>query len=368
MARLNSRTISAMALTLVILAFVPDTAKADFVFGEPVNLELVNSYANDATPSVSADGLSLFFGSTRSGGHGGWDIWVARRATTDDDWDAPVNLGSMVNSSSNDGTPSISADGLTLYFSSGRSGGYGNDDLWIVTRETTDDEWGAPRNLGPTVNSSYIDWSPSISADGLELFMHSNRPSAYGGDELWVARRETTNDDWGSPVNLGPTVNSPSLDATPTVSPDGRVLMFQSNRPGGYGMVDIWMTSRSTTADDWGTPINLGPMINSSTQDLNPNISPDGSVLHFTSPRAGGSGGADLWQSPIIPIVDFNGDELLDVADIDIMIDCWGTDNSLCDIGPMPWGDGVVDVEDLVVLVEHIVEDRAAADDTGEVE
>ena len=77
---------------------------------------------------------------------------------------------------------------------------------------------------------------------------------------------------------------------------------------------------------------------------------------------------ADLYQAPIIPIVDFNGDGIVDSADMVIMIDHWGTDNSLCDIGPMPWGDGVVDVEDLIVLIEHTVENRAAVDDTGEVE
>jgi hypothetical protein len=75
-----------------------------------------------------------------------------------------------------------------------------------------------------------------------------------------------------------------------------------------------------------------------------------------------------MWQSSIIPIVDFNGDGAVDVADIDIMIDCWGTDDSLCDIGPMPWGDGVVDVHDLVVLVEHIVAARADAENTDAVE
>ena len=68
------------------------------------------------------------------------------------------------------------------------------------------------------------------------------------------------------------------------------------------------------------------------------------------------------------PVVDFNGDGTVDVMDIDIMIDCWGTDDPLCDIGPYPWGDGIVDVEDLVVLVEYIVENRAVADDTDEVE
>jgi hypothetical protein len=86
----------------------------------------------------------------------------------------------------------------------------------------------------------------------------------------------------------------------------------------------------------------------------------DGSMLYFCSERPGGFGGSwygDIYQAPIIPIVDLNGDGIVDSADICIIVDNWGTDNSLCDIGPMPWGDGVVNVEDLIVLAEHLFEE-----------
>jgi hypothetical protein len=81
-------------------------------------------------------------------------------------------------------------------------------------------------------------------------------------------------------------------------------------------------------------------------------------MLYFCSERPGGLGGpyGDIYQAPIIPIVDFNGDCIVDAEDMCIMVDHWGEDYSLCDIGPMPWGDGVVDVEDLVVLAEHLFE------------
>ncbi|MHC4175229.1 MAG: protein kinase domain-containing protein, partial [Planctomycetota bacterium] len=129
----------------------------------PTNLgPKVNSWTLDSTPGISADGLSLYFSSVRSGE---WaDLWVTTRATVSDLWDPPVILGPTINSPYTDDTPSISADGLTLYFGSYRPGGHGTMDLWIATREMTEDEWGAPENLGPTINSSAIDWSPSISA------------------------------------------------------------------------------------------------------------------------------------------------------------------------------------------------------------
>ena len=132
-----------------------------------------------------------------------------------------------------------------------------------------------------------------------------------------------------------------------------------SPRPGGYGGGDIWMTTRVTRHHDWNVPMNLGPQINSTAYEGGPSTFPDGSTLYFMSTRPGGLGGTfgDVYQAPIIPIVDFNGDRIVDAEDMVIMVDNWGTDNSLCDIGPMPWGDGVVDVEDLIVLAEHLFEE-----------
>jgi hypothetical protein len=227
----------------------------------------------------------------------------------------------------------------------------------VATRATTDDDWGNPVNLGPTVNSSADDCYLSISADELELYFTANRGGGYGSYDLWVTRRETIYDPWGTPVNLGPTVNSSSGEGQPGISADGRMLFFVTDRSGGYGQTDIWVTSRATTDDPWGEPVNLGSTVNSSAWEEYPNVSADGSTLHFRYSQSGRRSGGDIWQAPIIPIVDFNGDEIVDAADMSIMVDYWGTDEPLCDIGPMPWGDGIVDVEDLIVLAEHLFEE-----------
>jgi Tol biopolymer transport system component len=355
-----------ISLVLVVLSSMAvENANADFTFGTPINLgPVVNSSSSDWTPSISADGLELFFCSDRSGGYGSDDLWVAKRETTDDDWGTPTNLGPPVNTSNWEQGPSISADGLSLFFSSyNRPGGAGGDDIYVTTRATTDDPWSTPVNLGPKVNSSSEDWTPSISADGLELFFTSTRSGGYGGRDLWVTTRETTDDEWQSPVNLGPTVNSTNREITMSISHDGLLLFFGSDRPGGSGRHDLWLTRRETTDDAWGTPVNLGPTVNSSAQyDQAPNISADGSTLFFYSDREGGVGGGDIYQAPVIPIVDLNTDGIVDCADMCIMIDCWGTNEPLCDIGPMPWGDGIVDVQDLIVLAEHLFEEIPAAE------
>jgi hypothetical protein len=211
-------------------------------------------------------------------------------------------------------------------------------------------------NLGPTVNSSADESYPSISTDGLALYFTSNRGGGVGAYDLWVTTRATIDDDWSTPVNLGPTVNSSAQEVDPGISADGRMLFFASNRSGGYGDDDILVTRRATTDDDWGEPVNLGPIINSSGWEDYPNVSADGSTLFFVSSLSDRWSGGDIWQAPIIPIIDFNGDGIVDAADMCIMVDYWGTDEPLCDIGPMPWGDGIVDVQDLIILSEHLFE------------
>ena len=200
----------------------------------------------------------------------------------------------------------------------------------------------------------------SISSDGLELFFGSDRSSGSGDWDIYVTTRATVSDSWSASVNLGPNVNSSNFDGQPCISPDGLTLFITSNRPGGYGNWDIWMSKRTTRDDDWSTPMNLGPAINTLDGESEPSISADGRTLYFSdwmTPRPGGVGKIDLWQAPIIPIVDLNGDGIVDCVDMCIMVDHWGENYSLCDIGPTPLGDGIVDVQDLIVLAEHLFEE-----------
>lgn len=177
--------------------------------GQPVNLgPVINSPSGEAVECISADGLEMYVSSDRPGGQGQWDLWVARRPTTDADWGPPENLGAVINTAVGDELASISADGLTLYFDSDRPGGYGSSDIWITTRATKNDPWGPPVNMGPKINSSAGDACPCISTDGLELYFGSYRAAGYGRCDIYVARRATQNDPWGDPVNLGPVVNS----------------------------------------------------------------------------------------------------------------------------------------------------------------
>jgi len=208
---------------------------------------------------------------------------------------APKNLGLPINSPYNDGIGSISADGLTMFLSSDRPHGSGFADIWIATRTTVSDSWDTPKNLGLTINSPYEDSFPRISTDGLSLYFRSTRPDGLDHSDLWVTNRANLSGPWGIPVNLGPVVNSSDHDSCPYISPDSLSLFFNSTRPGGYGSYDIWVTTRKTMHDEWENPVNLGPIINSANLDGNPVISADGRTLFLHSYRPGGYGWIDIW-------------------------------------------------------------------------
>jgi hypothetical protein len=346
---------------LIVLVFalcmVAKVAKADFTFGTPIKVPNINTSSEEFNASISADGLSLYFISNRAGGIGGLDIWVTTRETTDQDWSEPVNLGPTINTSAGEWGVSISYDGLSLYYDTSQNRSSAINDLWVATRATTDEDWGNPVSLGSTVNSGADDYVPSITADGLALYFTSGpaRGGGYGNYDLWVTTRETTDDLWGVPVNLGPTVNSLSYDLDPSISSDGRTLFF--TRGYGTGQTEIWVTRRATTDDPWGEPVILGSTINSLASQGYPNVSADGSTLFFRASLTDRRSGGDIWQAPIIRIVDFNADGIVDAADVCIMVDHWGENYSYCDIGPTPLGDGIVDTQDLIALSEYFYKD-----------
>ncbi len=285
---------------------------AEFNFGNSVNHgPNINSSCADFYPVVSPDGCTIYFSSDRLGCYGGFDIYVATRESKDDEWGPIVHLIWPVNTPNYEMPSSISADGLSLYLYSNRAGGKGGFDLWVTTRETTSSPWGTPVNLGATLNRSSNQINPVISSDGLSLYYSSNQTSqgGFGGYDLWVTTRETTSSSWGTPVNLGEVVNSPVGDYHPSISTDGLALFFASNRTGGYGTVDIYVTTKASISDPWGTPVNLGPKINTPSEDDAPWISVDGSTLYFTSTGHGGYGSSDIFEAPIYDVPtcgDFN--------------------------------------------------------------
>src|SRR5207247_8549492 len=134
---------------------------------------------------------------------------------------------------------------------------------------STFSEWSAPVNLGPTVNTGSIAAGPAPSKDGLSLYFNSNRPGGFGGHDIWVSQRASREDAWGEPVNLGPTINTASNEDVPSFSRDGHTMYFNSDRPGGFGLRDIYISRRANTHNDfgWDEAVNAGPGVNSALID-----------------------------------------------------------------------------------------------------
>lgn len=213
-------------------------------WGAAVNLGPgVNTAANESCAVVLNSGRELIFYSDRVGGAGGFDLWSVTRQDPRDDlgWGSPVNL-SVLNSAGADFGHGVyeAEDGSTvLYFNSARQAGTGQDIYMSIRPEGG--AFSAP-TLVTELNSAATDRDVRISKDGLEIYFASDRGGLPGALDIWTATREHTSDPWGAPVKLGPNVNSPAIEAVPTLSWDGMTLIFVSFRAGGP---DLFQSTRS---------------------------------------------------------------------------------------------------------------------------
>jgi hypothetical protein len=291
----------ALALSLVaaVMAGAALAASGDFgSWSQAVRVESIpgtdpgfNGAALDGCPFVSRDGKTFYMASNRPGGLGGIDIWVSRRASVDDPWGPPANVGAPVNSEANDFCPTISRDGHLFYFVSSRAGGCGGDDIYSTRLRPGG--WDPVENLGCEVNSPANEASPfplPERAAGPVLYFSSTRS---GGGDLF--RSVSHGGVFGPAVALAG-VNSPTAnDGQPNLRRDGLELFFFSTRPGGLGMQDLYAATRANVLEPWSTPVNLGPLVNSPAPDTRPSLSWDGTTLYFGSGRPGGEGDSDLY-------------------------------------------------------------------------
>lgn len=278
-------------------------------WSNPVHLDApVNSACEDQTPTLSKDELALYFMSSRNGGLGtdtpsgcqtGFDLWVARRASRDSPWETPVNLGSPVNSPDNEAGPALSHDGRLLFFY--RFVGTNADrDIYVSRRDANAAGWGTPVSLGPDVNTTNAEAGPTYTkhegdGDGTLYFYRGTPPNT----ELYAVRVNKDGETLGPAVAL-PALNSTADDNHAGVSRDGREIFFNSRRPGSVGgqNFDLWVATRDNVHDAWSEPVNLGEPVNARFAEFHPSISFDGRTLVFISGAGrGGFGGFDIWMT-----------------------------------------------------------------------
>jgi hypothetical protein len=298
-------TLMAMS-TLASFSFAAGPHYSDW--SEPINLgPVINTEYNDQHAAISKDGLSLYFTSNRPGSFGADDLWVSQRASADDAWGPPQNFGPVINTAVLEFAPALSRDGHVLFFHSDRPGGFGGADIWASYREHTDDDfaWQPAVNLGSGVNSLYDDAGPTYFEDddtgSTTLYFTSlNRPEGLGD---WDVYSSALGPDgvFGSAMLVvelsAPGTATTGRDTRTALRHDGLEMIFTSNRPGGVGSGDLWVSTRESTLDAWSTPVNAGPSVNTIYFDGAPALSSDNETIFFYSNRPGGFGANDLYMS-----------------------------------------------------------------------
>jgi hypothetical protein len=283
-------------------ARMADDSKRFSDWSAPINLgPPVSTVFAEGGTGISKDGLSFYISSTRPGGCGNFDIWVSSRESVDDAWGEPVNLGCDVNSAGLDAAPFLTIDGHRMYFHSDRPGGAGSFDLYVARRHVKRDDlgWRTPENLGAGVNTAATEVLPAIFEDGergITTLFFAGRTGAPGGLGATDIYSSTLGSDGTfAPAVLIPELSSSAQDLAPMIRRDGLELFLASARVGTAGAVDLWVSTRASTSDPWSTPVNMGPVINSVVGDDRPTVSFDGTTLYFTSMRSGGLGSSDVY-------------------------------------------------------------------------
>jgi WD40-like Beta Propeller Repeat len=176
----------------------------------------------------------------------------------------------------------------------------------LALRQEADDpprfsDWSEPVWLGPVVNSPARDWRPVLSTDGRRLYFHSNRDGGLGGFDIWVSRRAGTNCPWEPPKSLGPPLNTARDDGDPAFTPDMRVVFYSSDEGhGGAGRGDILVSRRADPNDDfaWEQPVNLGPHVNTDAHESNPAYvaAENGGTIYFERAAGGDPANSDIYK------------------------------------------------------------------------
>lgn len=278
--------------------------------------QTVNSAYNDYAPAVSANG-TLFFTTRRLNPKRvdfGDDVYRVNHIGKD--WEKPQYLSESVNTPESQGAISITPDERQLYYAEcSRPDGYGSCDIYMAEWNEKGTEWGEPKNLDnpdgtdlrrnrpsddfARLNTSYWEAQPSIAPDGKSLYFCSDRPGGFGGTDLWVSRKDE-NGKWGRPSNLGPDINTKGDERTPYIAFDGRTLYYASDGfPDGEpaksaGEFDIYVSRYQGSR--WTKPLNLGFPINSRDDEAFISSTLSGDTLYFASNRANGFGGFDLYM------------------------------------------------------------------------
>ena len=261
---------------------------SDYKF-EPQNMgDSINTKVSEYFPTISLDGNHLVF--TRRVNNINEDFFQSDRIKNG--WTTAKALSGNINSNNNEGALNISQDGQWLIFTGCNfQNGFGSCDLFISYLSA--DGWSSPENMGPNFNTEFWESAPSLSPDKRDLYFTSNRPGGYGGNDLYVSHR-MENGRWSLPENMGPLINTAGDESAPFIHADNSTLYFTSNGLPGYGGDDLFVIHKNSHGD-WGTPENLGYPINTIENEGSLIVAADGKTAYYASDRSDSRGQLDLY-------------------------------------------------------------------------
>lgn len=246
---------------------------------------VVNSFDLQYFPVLTADENTLFFTARNTDGpNNDEDIFISEKLPSGD-FRPPQSISWRINTRYNEGTCTISADGRMMIFTvcEGRKG-FGSCDLFYTYKNG--DQWSIPENLGPSINTQYWESQPSLSADGNVLFFVSNRPAGKGGRDIYLSRRDE-NGEWLPAENLGEPVNTSGDEVSPFIHANGMTLFYSSNEHPGFGGYDLFSSEWKKTT--WSMPKNLGYPINTEEDQVSLFISASGKTGYYSNEKKRGN-------------------------------------------------------------------------------
>lgn len=276
----------------------------------------INTSDPEFFPWIAADGETLFF--TRRIKKANEDFLFTRRDSCGG-WFTGQHMGLPLNSPDQETALSVSADGHYLFFTKcdNRSeNGWGNGGCDLYMSYTADSIWSPPQSFGATINTPGYEGMPCLSPDNRELYFVSNRPGGYGGMDIWMARFE--NGLWQQPRNLGPQINTPGDETAPFLHTDNRTLYFASNGHQGMGGNDLFI-ARKVRDTVWSKPVNMGYPVNTTADENSLCITMDGTRIFFASDRDSTAGNFNIYEmslpvplqpAPVVPVAGHAYDSL----------------------------------------------------------
>jgi OmpA-OmpF porin, OOP family len=290
--KINKQKIEAATLWLKTSDFALNNSKATTQYQPRLLSDTVNCFEMQYFPVLTADEQQLFF--TRRNGTSDNDTEDLVVSTKDarGRWAKPVSVSPNINTPENEGTCSVSADGRQIIFTSCRGRkSYGGCDLFMS--EKKGDDWSEPINLGPGVNSTYWESQPTLSADGRVLYFASERKAGRGGKDIYVSYKNEKG-AWSRAELLPPAINSSRDDVSPFIHANGRTLFFASDGRIGFGGFDIYVTEKIDGV--WTEPKNFGAPVNNYEDQFSLFITADGKRGFYSHERDRNENTARLFE------------------------------------------------------------------------